>query len=254
MGDWNTFRVLSPGAPAEVTERFLALPDFISRIESGLEMKFSAFRARSLEGVRREFVSIKSIIDLSSAKILEIVKSKKLTSWMKSFSGTEGALLVGATATGKTISVYAACQLSVESLKRPMNQQPSPAGSCRVNGDNVHFYYDAGPGWENPMRSLHVTSARELGNLRDHSKLGEDEPIGIRKARTCSLLFIDDLGWERPHQSQIISDVLATRYDNGLPTLSTSGLSLSDLNTRYGDAVMRRMVETSGKRGAIIEV
>ncbi|MEN6535480.1 MAG: hypothetical protein ABFD89_17585 [Bryobacteraceae bacterium] len=237
--------------PTEVIERFLANDDFVQRIEAGLDKKFSTDRDGWLREVRSRFTHIRSICELTSTQILGIVKSKKLLAWIESYRGNDGALLVGPTAAGKTISAYAACQLAVERSVREANAEPEKP-SRSMDGEYMTFF-DGGPAWKNPVRDLMVTSAREIGNLRDRAKLGDDEPSGIASARSCRLLVIDDLGWERPHQSQAVADVLASRYDNGVSTIATSGLSPGLLVERYGDAVIRRALETCGRKGAIIE-
>jgi DNA replication protein DnaC len=252
IGDWNTFQVLNPRVPKEVIERFLLDDNFIQRIEAGLDKHWERRRQINLEQVRRGFTSIKSISALTSQEILKLVKSKSLLEWMKEYEPSKGALLVGPTETGKTISVYGAMQFYCENMIRPANIEPSPAGRS-YDAERYVTEWEAHPNWPLPFDRLFVISAREIGNIRDRAKLGEDEPSEITKARTCSLLVMDDLGWERPHQSQAIADVLASRYDEGVSTIATSGLTLQGLSERYGDAVIRRVCETAGRKGPIIQ-
>lgn len=253
IGDWRTFQLVNPNVPREVVGRFLESDEFIQRIDSALDKRFDEFKSISMKRLRSDFRSINSIADLTLDQIVELVNSKKLVAWMNKFTGKEGALLVGPTATGKTISVYGACQMAIESLKRVPNSDPDPGGRSFSRGSDCPTIYGPLPAWHSPVSGLQVISAREIGNLRDHSKLGEDEPMEISTARSCRLLFIDDLGWERPHQSQAVADVLASRYDNGVSTIATSGLGISELSARYGDAVIRRVFETAGRKGAIVE-
>ena len=253
FGVWSTYSEMHvnqyrPIMLQEQDELF-STPNWLERIEQTLVRDFIKYKKEMIGLARSSFRSLPSITALGLEEIRAIVKSQKLLDWIGEFDGNSGALLVGATATGKTLSVYGACIAVAESLQQPDNsvlcsRELRTPQMMRVPRE-----------WPFPASlRIHVTNARRLGQVRDCAKLGEEEPEEISRARNATIIFIDDIGWERAHQRQVISDILASRYDAGLATVATSGLSLTELRTNYGDAVMRRMIETSGKRGAIIEV
>ena len=223
-------------------------PNWPERVEQYLFRAFEVHREKVRLRTRSSFSPIYSIVDLSLEEILNIVKSKNLVDWINGYDGHSGALIFGGTATGKTISVYGACLSVVARMKIPPLEELSgvePSG---------HVYELVPSEWPNPLSSdIFVTSGRSLGHVIDSHKLGSSEPEEISDAKRSKLLLIDDVGWERPHQSHVISDVLASRYDFGKATVITTGMTLGELRDRYGDAVIRRMVEAGGKKGAIVE-
>lgn len=70
----------------------------------------------------------------------------------------------------------------------------------------------------------------------------------VSRAKTAALLIIDDLGWERWHETLL--EVVGSRYDGRKVTTATTGLKMADFVNRYGDAFLRRIVEV-GDGGAI---
>lgn len=83
--------------------------------------------------------------------------------------------------------------------------------------------------------------ARELARAAREWPLGEGESPDITRASRVGLLVLDDLGLERSPADLI--DVIHDRYESMRPTWVTTGLSLGGLETRYGDAVVRRLTE-----------
>lgn len=84
-------------------------------------------------------------------------------------------------------------------------------------------------------------TARELAHAARAWPLGEGEAPLLRRARHVGILVVDDLGLERDPAELI--DVVHARYEASAPTWVTTGLSLAALETRYGDAVVRRLTE-----------
>lgn len=68
----------------------------------------------------------------------------------------------------------------------------------------------------------------------------------LERAKRIPLLVLDELGFAGGDQAAkgktpVILDVLCARYDRGLATVITSGLSLDQIGVRYGSAIARRM-------------
>jgi hypothetical protein len=51
----------------------------------------------------------------------------------------------------------------------------------------------------------------------------------------------------------VIAEIIAERYNEGLPSYVTSGLTLEGFTERYGDAVVRRITEVGGLPGAVLD-
>ena len=69
-------------------------------------------------------------------------------------------------------------------------------------------------------------------------------------AEIADILVIDELGTAGGHvsqvgQSPVIAAILGRRYDAGLTTIATSGVSQDELGERYGSGVFRRLVHGS---------
>lgn len=59
-------------------------------------------------------------------------------------------------------------------------------------------------------------------------------------AAGASLLFLDDLGWERDPSR--LATLIADRYDHSRMIVATSGLTPEQLTKRYGEAVVRKLL------------
>jgi len=91
---------------------------------------------------------------------------------------------------------------------------------------------------------IRFASGTQLGRARQQSKLGAEPPI-IARARSASLLVLDEIGFEESRGDPLaIRDVIYDRYDIGAPIIATSGLRAEQLEARYGEATMRRLWET----------
>lgn len=92
--------------------------------------------------------------------------------------------------------------------------------------------------------------ARALANVARLHPLGAGEAPELERARRAELLILDDLGLEKDPGE--IVDVLHARYEAGLVTWTTSGLSLDELRQRYGEALVRRLVEGRNRPGRMV--
>ena len=87
--------------------------------------------------------------------------------------------------------------------------------------------------------------AADLGAARRCHALGEGEPEALQDAVDAELLLLDDLGQDEKRNNTMM-DVLDARYDACRPTLVTSGFTVEQLGERYGQALVRRIVECNG--------
>lgn len=106
-----------------------------------------------------------------------------------------------------------------------------------------------GAGWESAARMAWF-KATELASARREHPLGQGEAPEVREAISASLLFLDDLGWER--DTSAVCDIIAERYEHGLPTIATSGKTRDELSAYYGAAVIRKLLQPLGPRTAAI--
>lgn len=88
------------------------------------------------------------------------------------------------------------------------------------------------------------TSAARLMEARRGHRLGSGEAPAVEDAINASWLILDELGWERGDPGAVL-DVLSARYDSGRVVCVTSGLTRAEIVARYGDAVIRRVEESS---------
>ena len=81
-----------------------------------------------------------------------------------------------------------------------------------------------------------------LERQRGEWPLGRGECPELRDAERASVLFLDELGWER--EPQWLAVLLDARYSARRPVFVTSSLTSAALAKRYPGAVMRRIVES----------
>jgi hypothetical protein len=72
---------------------------------------------------------------------------------------------------------------------------------------------------------------------------------------SAPVLVLDDMAREA-RLDTTIRDVLDVRYDRGLPSAVTSGDTIAQLVERYGEDVVRRIldVEVGGQRGIFLDL
>ena len=99
-------------------------------------------------------------------------------------------------------------------------------------------------------RPAFFVGAVDVGVARQEHGLGEGAPRILRDAGAAPLLVLDDLGQELESGAATVAHVVQRRYDDAKPTLTTSGLTVEQLVSRYGAGVARRLLETAG--GALV--
>lgn len=180
----------------------------------------------------------RALSKLCNGALLACIRSPELRQWADTYATEDGGkLIIGPTSIGKTSAVVWAVKRVVK-LSR---------AEFRKNAEAVGVPGPIGKGL-----SVCWTRAVELASARLQHGLGEGEAPMIRKAEDARLLVIDDLGWET--RSDTLEAVLACRYDRGLPTLVTSGKTAGELVERYGQAFLRRIVESRGEWGAVLDL
>ena len=81
----------------------------------------------------------------------------------------------------------------------------------------------------------------------------DDKDISAQ-AKPCPLLVLDDLGKECELQSAlaVMRDLIAKRYDDELPTIITTELTVPDIDARYGRAIAERIIGEAEDGGRFI--
>lgn len=146
-----------------------------------------------------------------------------------------GLLLIGPTEAGKTRAAVAVVKRIIRIEETEVRSRP------RLSGGRSY-----------PRTDITWARASDLALARHGHPLGKGEPEALEKARSAGLLVVDDLGWER--QFDAVADVLASRYDAGKITIATSGQPVAALSEKYGDAVVRRIVQSRGIKGQIVSL
>lgn len=90
--------------------------------------------------------------------------------------------------------------------------------------------------------------ARELASSERRHGLGEGYPPEIRDARSVRVLYLDDIGTEEQRDLGALQFVLNHRYESGLATVATSGLTQEQLTAHIGAAYSRRLVDQHVRR------
>lgn len=94
--------------------------------------------------------------------------------------------------------------------------------------------------------------ASDLARARAEHRLGAGDAPLVARAAAASVLVVDDIGQEGDPAA--IRDVLAARYDAGLPTLATSNLRQPALDAHLGAAGLRKLVEARGGRAVLVDL
>jgi DNA replication protein DnaC len=82
-------------------------------------------------------------------------------------------------------------------------------------------------------------------------RLGSGDPEHLADAYRAEWLVIDDIGLST--SPVLLQSVLARRYQAGLPTITTTGLTREQLSEHIGAATLRRMVEFKGQKGLLVD-
>jgi DNA replication protein DnaC len=155
-----------------------------------------------------------------------------------------GRLVCGPTGSGKTVAAVA--------VIRRLFAEPYGEWSARTRGWNT--IRSERPACE--VKSCIWARAFDLPNARLQCGLGQGEAEIVHSAKTSDFVVLDDLGWEskRANAEDVVIEVIAARYDSGKPTYVTSGLTVEGLISRYGDSVVRRIIDAGGKPGKVISL
>jgi DNA replication protein DnaC len=85
--------------------------------------------------------------------------------------------------------------------------------------------------------------ARDLGAARAQHGLGRGEAPLVEMAQRVPLLALDELGLDQAWELSAIPDVIAARHDALLTTWVTTGLTVDEIEKRYGSGVSRRLFD-----------
>jgi DNA replication protein DnaC len=98
-------------------------------------------------------------------------------------------------------------------------------------------------GKDNPPHAFFpflFVSGLELAGARKRAGLGEEAPL-VARALRAPLLFLDEVGFEPLNEE--LQYVLDARYRAEVRTILTTGLSPVQWRDRFGDALLRRIIE-----------
>jgi DNA replication protein DnaC len=88
-----------------------------------------------------------------------------------------------------------------------------------------------------------IVPAQELERARAEHRLGDGEARIVDRAIRARVLLLEDLGQGVTAQQSAIADVVNKRHDAERPTWYTTGLSMAQIEARYGAGVRRRLTE-----------
>lgn len=170
---------------------------------------------------------LRSLASSTEPELLGMITHPRLRQFAEQYDATAGAIVLGPTGVGKSVTgVLAARRLITSALE---------------NGRKHGVIW---------------VRAFDLPNARLQQRFGEGEAELVQRAFDAQVLVLDDMGWEskRAGADDVVAEVIAVRYDRGLPSYVTSGLTQEQFTTRYGDAVVRRVVECGGGRGKLVDL
>jgi hypothetical protein len=82
-------------------------------------------------------------------------------------------------------------------------------------------------------------------------RLGSGDPELLVEAYRAEWVVIDDIG--RSTSPALVESVLARRYQAGLATIATTGLTRQQLSEHIGAATVRRILEFQGQKGLLVD-
>ncbi len=163
----------------------------------------------------------------------EKVKDQRLRRFAERWTPKTGsALLLGPTGAGKSTTAVAAFRrLADEHLVEVEAGRRSESLLC--------------PEWRFLCGATFVRAAELARSLREHP-FGDGPPPALQRACGSSLLVLDDLGNDVPGAEATFLEIIDERYAQQRPTIVTSGFLLGQLELRYSEAFLRRLVEPAG--------
>jgi hypothetical protein len=149
-----------------------------------------------------------------------------------------GLAVIGATGTGKTMSVVHAVDRLLTAFFSN-NVREMRHGSQHGERYDIAFSVQEGSPYS-------WFRAVDIGKARKQAPLGDGEVEIVTKAVDAQVTIIDDLGWE-DERDTAIAEIVAERYDAQRPTIITSGLTAEQIAARYSAAFLRRIIDGSPK-------
>lgn len=93
--------------------------------------------------------------------------------------------------------------------------------------------------------------ALEATDAEKRYRLGSGDPEHLSDAYTAEWLVLDDIGTTT--SPTLVQLVLARRYQAGLPTIATTGLTRDEFTSHVGAATARRVLEFGGIKGVFVD-
>ena len=88
---------------------------------------------------------------------------------------------------------------------------------------------------------IRYVTAIDLGAARAQHRLGSGEADLVLSAIAADILILDDLGAEGQRDGEVIATVLHARHNADVPVWLTTGLTPTDVGSRYGGGIERRV-------------
>ena len=101
-------------------------------------------------------------------------------------------------------------------------------------------------------RRLHspmFVSSPDLAEARIQTRAGQGEAPLVIAATRAPLLLLDDLGMAAPTHRDANVSVIDDRFKTGATTIVTTGFTLDQLATKYGDGIARRVFGSAAHAG-----
>ncbi|HVY32569.1 MAG TPA: hypothetical protein VHB79_38795 [Polyangiaceae bacterium] len=175
--------------------------------------------------------------ELSSKELAAKISVGSLREAVADYAGG-AALLLGKTGVGKTLAALLMARREAAGIERERLQRRRPEDLCEEIQLRQHAAYVA---WVSCAELPRIAASEPFG--REHSS--------VTAAKRAPLAVLDDLTWGATDKTLL--EILASRYDHGLPTISTAGATRKELVSRFGDAVVRRLLECRGQKGLVVE-
>lgn len=87
-----------------------------------------------------------------------------------------------------------------------------------------------------------MVRAERLARAPIEHSAGQGEAPLVLRAKAARVLLLDDLGTDEITKVSAVRDVVFARYDAGLPTWISTGISSSEIESLYGSGFARRAV------------
>lgn len=183
-------------------------------------------------------VSMAGIADLDAQEWWKLIP-EKLRQLAAEYEPAHGNVVIcGATGVGKSVACAWICRRLV---------------TAKAQRASEWMLRDSAMPREFVTPTAYMMRASALSQAARQHPLGSGEAPLIRDAKEVALLIIDDLGWE-PERDDTIRDVIACRYDEGRPLITTTGLTPDELTARYTAPVVRRLTRNKHQAGKKFEL